>query len=146
MWKSGTYAGSHRLHRWIKIWAVENLGGTCAVCDATDTNLHHIIAKKYFPHIVMSHFRQNLVLLCAEHHYGAEKTARAAIRMKQPQCAPFASSLPESILAQLVQDGLVSQLPLECDFSPLGNVSEQVLHPEFFFDKAEKPVANVLGE
>lgn len=141
-WRGGgENTGKYRLQTWVANWAAENLGANCVLCSAENAHLHHIVPRRMFLHPIMSHFRQNLTMLCSRHHGEVEKRARHALKVKKPHDIPFADRLPESILDQLVQDDLVSLLHPECDFSSLGTAAESLLRSEWFSDKGESPGA-----
>lgn len=135
-WDGGRWGtGKYRMQTWVSRWAAERLGTRCAVCGAGDAVLHHIVARTHFQHVIMAHFRQNLVMLCVGHHAEADKAARVALKAGTVRGIPFSDRLPESILAQLAQDGSVSQLPRECDFEPIGNAAESMILPEWYDDR-----------
>lgn len=137
-WDGGRWGtGKYRMQTWVSRWAIEHLGTKCAVCGTDGATLHHIVARTRFRHVIMAHFRQNLVMLCVAHHAEADKAARAALKTGIVQDIPFSDRLPEPILAQLAQDGSVSRLPRECGFEPLGTAAESMIPQQWYTDRAE---------
>jgi len=94
------------------------------------------IPRRNFAEVVISNFRQNLVMLCRSCHCSTEHKARKALKAKSVRGIPFSERLPEAILLQLEQGGSVSRLVRECDFSPLGNIAEAAIPKTYFGEDA----------
>lgn len=111
-WKGGgKNVGKCRHQSYARIWALQNISDTCEVCGA-DSNLevHHIVSRKLFADPKLANFRDNLMVLCKKHHRQADGNQHT---QKSKRDTPFLNRLPESILDQLKQDGLVSRLPAD---------------------------------
>lgn len=100
-------------------------------CGQPSTETQHVVPRRYFLDVRMSHFAENLLGMCVQCHRKADRWVKMARRTRSIDLR-FADRLPESILVQLQKDGLVSQLPQGLDWSPLGNVAEEVLLAEWF--------------
>jgi hypothetical protein len=136
-WAGGsTTNGLYRMHTRATKWAREHLGTTCVECGEGSATLHHVVARRFFQHAVMAHFRENFVMLCPRHHRLADAKARQMIREGNIRSIPFADQLQESILDQLARDGLVSVLPSKCDLSPLGIEAGETIPDSWLSDKA----------
>lgn len=122
----GRGAGRIRHQTCIHRWATENLPRVCAGCGREATDVHHVVAQRFFPQLELSHFRQNLVWLCVRCHRAADRNARRAISEGRIHDLPFGGLLPTPIRVQLARDGSVSSLPPECDYSPLGTLASAV--------------------
>lgn len=123
-----------RFQVFVRDWALENLGGDCEKCGDPDPELHHIVSRDMFPEVEMSHFRQNLALLCVDCHRPEDGRKRKLLGEGRARDLLFADRLPEPILDQLERDGSVSELPSSVDFSPLGNAAEEVVQEGWFAD------------
>jgi hypothetical protein len=123
----GPREGQWRFQTAIYNWAEQELGVECRECAEDDLNVHHIAPRRLFEEIPMAHFASNLVPLCRSCHAKVDHKVRDLLAEGKVRQIPFADRLPEPILVQLGTDGSVSRLPRPVDFSPLGNVAEEVI-------------------
>lgn len=119
--------GQWRFQTQIYNWAERHLGTECMVCGEKDLNVHHIVPRRFFEKIPMAHFASNLVPLCRSCHAKVDHKLRDLLEVDKAREIPFADHPPESILRQLEKDGSVSHVPPSVDYSPLGNVVEEVI-------------------
>lgn len=136
-WNGGTKGnGKYSSQTFVRRWTIKHLGNACVVCKAPSPELHHIVPRRLFQAPSLANFAQNLILLCTTHHRGADRDVHMA---KQIRDIPFADRLPESILATLEQDGLVSAPLTDCDYSPLGTLSESLVPADTTIDTPSSP-------
>lgn len=130
-WTGGSKHNGHfRFQAFVSRWCLENYP-TCP-CGAPATEVQHVIPRRWFADVRMANFAENLLGMCLACHRPADGRALRMSRRGRAHDLLHAERLPESILVQLRTDGSVSRLPKGLDWSPLGNVAEEVLRPEWF--------------
>lgn len=126
-WSGGSRtAGAWQHQTWVSQWAADHLPQQCALCSQPAQHVHHIVPGRFFAPRLLMQFRQNLVMLCNQHQRHAVQAARPLLAQGTPRLLPFSDRLPPSILEALEQGGSVSSPLAGCDYSPLGNIGEQI--------------------
>lgn len=128
-WTGGSPGNGKFQHQgYVRAWALAELPDACAECGSAErVDLYHVAPMRYFRPRRLAHFVANLLPLCPLHHRRSAMAAHRAMKAGKPADLPFADRLPQSILAALERDGSVSSPLAGCDYSPLGNLVEQVV-------------------
>lgn len=110
-WKGGgSDPGARRMQTYARKWALRHIGHSCQQCSATeDLEVHHVVARRYFQDHRLSHFPQNLMVLCRKCHRSVDGNQRKD--KAQLHEIPFVDRVPQSILDLIARDGSVSSLP-----------------------------------
>lgn len=135
-WVDGKKAGKYKFQTYLYNWMTEK-HKHCSICKSTESLcVHHCLPRRKFKEPIQSNFYQNLIVVCRKCHPTLDYRFRKAEKSNNILSAPFVNRLPKSILHQLETDDLVSKLPRECDFSPIGMSTSEVLRSVDGFDKA----------
>lgn len=130
-WSGGSKGnGAYHFQTAVSAWTLEAYS-TCP-CGSPATEAQHVVPRRWFADVRMAHFAENLIGLCVSCHRSADMQLSWDRRLGRELRLRYAERLPASILEQLRTDGSVSRLPRGLDWSPLGNVAEEVLRPEWF--------------
>lgn len=134
---SGGSPGNGRMHfqKFVSEWVLKH--HPICPCGEPSTEAQHVVSRKLFRDMRMSHFGENLLGMCTPCHRRTDGQQLRARRSGKHTDLLHADHLPRSILDQLQRDGCVSRLPPGLDWSPLGNVAEQVLCSEWFEASAQ---------
>lgn len=127
-WSGGSKGNGHyRFQAAISRWCLSRMPK--CTCGADTTDVQHIVPRKAFRDVRMSHFAENLIGLCMQCHKDADNPL---LRGERGYDLRHTDRLPQPILDQWRTDGCVSLLPEGLDWSPLGTVARLALDPRWF--------------